>query len=91
MEATTETAKVCAKLKELKQQIKSLKAEEAALEEQIKVMMGEHTSIVHGLDTLVTWKEYSSRRINQKAFKEEQPVLAEYYSCVQTSRRLMVK
>lgn len=89
--ATDETYDAYLKLKNVREQLKNLKAEKEQLEEQFKMIMKDAESVVHADDTLVTWKQNTTTRLNQSALKKEQAALYEYYAYESKQRRFLVK
>lgn len=89
--ATPETYDAYLKLVDVREKMAELKAEKEELEEQFKMMMKEAESVTHNGETLVTWKQSTATRLNQKTFKREQELLYDYYSYQSETRRFLVK
>lgn len=89
--ATSETYDAYLKLKHVREQLKNLITEKEQLEEQMKMIMKDAESIIYNDETLVTWKEQTSNRLNQSAFKREQKALFDYYCQPSKSRTFRVK
>lgn len=76
--------------KELKELTDGLKNEMKVIEQRIQSEMMEYEIASVG-DYRVTWKPYSSTRLDTKKFKEDNPDLFEKYSKTTNSRRFQIK
>lgn len=76
----------------LRKQLKSLGAQEKAIELHIQSAM-QAASVLKSPDgsVLATWKEVSAERVDVKRFRAEQPQLAAAYLNTSASRRFLVK
>lgn len=82
-----------ARLKEVKALIKPLEAEEDALAEAVKLLMGDAESLTIGGQPAVTWKSSKDvSRFDERRFAAENPDLVTKYTVtVPGSRRFLVK
>lgn len=78
-----------AELKELKAMQEELAAEISAIEDEIKVAMGDQEQIIAG-GYKITWKAVTSSRFDSSAFKKAMPELAAQYTKTTTTRRFTV-
>ena len=80
------------KLKHLQDQIKTLKAVEKSLVDDIKDYIAFYDELqgVNG-ETLVTYKPYQASRFETKLFKEDEPELYERYLYKFQTRKFLVK
>lgn len=82
------------KIKELRQLMRmreELQAEIDALQDAIKAeMQAEGVDTLRGNDYKVTWKVYTSTRIDTAALKRDLPDVAERYSKTTESRRFLL-
>ncbi len=67
-----------------------LKTEEKEIKQKIQMQMGEAEKAVCG-DRVITWKNYSSSRIDTKKLKEIYPDIAEDLTRTTNSRRFLIK
>ncbi len=92
--ASAEVQDACKRLAELKAQAKELETQAGECEELIKMAMGENDTLIseQGI-TLATWRSAKpSQKFDAKAFKSENPELAEKYTTeVPGTRRFLIK
>lgn len=87
--STNELSAKVRELKELKTFADEIAAQISAVEDEIKAHMGDQEEI--RVDCFkVTWKPVQSSRFDTKAFRAEQPALAERYTVQTTYRRFCV-
>lgn len=92
--ATTETEDAVNDLKHVKEQLATLKAQQAELEDKIKIVMQDGESLLDQYGTvLCTWKTAKdSTKFDEKAFQKDAPKEYEKYLLTkQGSRRFLVK
>lgn len=78
--------------KEIKFQMKELKARETELTNKIKESMGEISGLTdRSGKILVTWKERKSMRLDTKRLKVEQPEVYDHYVAESSSRTFLIK
>lgn len=76
----------------LKEDEKRLKTMKQAEENYLKEFMGLHdTQELYSENLKVTWKPYTSRRLDSKRLKEERPDIYEEYSTEAIAKRFLVK
>lgn len=75
---------------EIQTMMRSLETEEAGIIQRIQSQMG-NAHIGHADGWKATWKPSTSRRLDTKRIKSEQPDIYETYSKESTSRRFMLK
>jgi putative phage-type endonuclease len=90
-EADEEAVKDYAKLIDIKAKIKELTEQKDALEDALKLKIGDATELMHGLDTLATWRPKTQVRVETKKLKEEQPDIFLKYAKETTSRTFLIK
>lgn len=91
IEADVDTLSAYNRLRELKAQSKAVEGEIEDLELQIKLAMREHSILTFDGKILLTWKEQTSRRFDQKLFELTNPELYEQFKKSSISRVLRVK
>ena len=75
-------------LRELKRMKDELEGMIENLQDELKNYMSEHdTDTLRGVDWRITWKEYSSSRIDTTAFRKALPDLAAQFTKVGTYKR----
>ena len=77
-------------LLELKRMKEELEAEIAAVEDEIKKVMGEEETLIAGAFK-VSWTPYTSSRFDSTRFKKEHADLAAAYTKTTTTRRFSVR
>ena len=77
-------------LLELKRMKEELEAEIAAVEDEIKKVMGEEETLIAGAFK-VSWTPYTSSRFDSTRFKKEHADLAMAYTKTTTTRRFSVR
>lgn len=78
-------------LRELRNFEAEVKSEITAIEDSIKAeMLARNTDVLHGLESLVTWKTVSTSRFDSAAFKLTHADLFKQFSKITTSRRLVI-
>jgi putative phage-type endonuclease len=93
VEASEEILRAYTSLKEVRTEISELEKRKEALEETIKLGLGDAEAISYGGQTLATWKAAKdSERFDSKQFCKENPELATKYMLIQPgSRRFLLK
>ena len=76
-------------LKELKAMREELDAEIAAIEDEIKMEMGDKETLIAGCFK-ITWKAITSSRFDSTAFKKAMPELAAQFTKTTTTRRFTI-
>ena len=76
-------------LQELKRMKEELEAEITAIEDEIKLWMGDEETLLAGAYK-VTWKTVTSSRFDSTAFKKDYADLAAQYMKTSTTRRFLV-
>ena len=76
-------------LKELKALQDELADEISAIEDQIKIAMGDQEQITAGAFK-ITWKPVTASRFDSSAFKKDNPELAAQYTKTTTTRRFLI-
>ena len=87
------TSEITAKLteyQELKRMAEELEAEIAAIQDEIKTVMGDSELLIAG-PYKVTWKTVTSSRLDTSALKKALPDVAAQYMKTSTTRRFEVK
>lgn len=87
--STNELKAKAAELKELKAMREELEAEITAIEEEIKVAMGDQEQITAG-PFKITWKPVTSSRLDSAALKKAMPDVAARFTKTITTRRFTV-
>lgn len=87
--STNELKAKAAELKELKAMREELEAEITAIEEEIKVAMGDQEQITAG-PFKITWKAVTSSRLDSAALKKALPDVAARFTKTITTRRFTV-
>lgn len=77
-------------LLELKRMKEELEAEIAAVEDEIKAVMGDEETLLAGAFK-VTWTPYTSSRFDSSRFKKDHAELAAAYTKTTTTRRFSVR
>ena len=87
-----ELAKTCAKIKELKLRIESIKSELATLEDSIKTRMSneELTELKVGCFK-ISYKDVSKTNFDSKTFKQDHADLYEQYANTTTYKRFEIR
>jgi predicted phage-related endonuclease len=86
-----ELTKKVQELRELTRMADELAAEIEAVKDAIKEEMNESNNYeLHGTDYKITWREYSTSRIDSKALKKDLPEIAEKYTKETKSRRFLL-
>lgn len=75
---------------ELMEVIERMDMEKKQIEQELKLYMGE-AEVAENDDYRVSWKSFSSNRLDEKRLKEERPEIYEEFKKQTTSRRFMVK
>ena len=75
---------------ELMEVIERMDIEKKQIEQELKLYMGE-AEVAENDDYRVSWKSFSSNRLDEKRLKEERPEIYEEFKKQTTSRRFMVK
>lgn len=91
VEADEETAQKHTELIELKAKIKELEAQKEAIEDFLKLKIGEATDLMYGLNTIATWRPQTKVTVDTKKLKEELPETFLKYATEKTSRTFLVK
>lgn len=91
VEADDETAKKHTELIELKAKIKELEAQKEAIEDFLKLKIGDATDLMYGLNTIATWRPQTRVTVDTKKLKEELPETFLKYATEKTSRTFLVK
>lgn len=91
VEADDETAKKHTELIELKAKIKELEAQKEAIEDVLKLKIGDATDLMYGLNTIATWRPIVRVSVDTKKLKEELPETFLKYAKETTSRTFLVK
>jgi len=73
VEADESIFKIYQQLVEAKKEFTEAKEKKEALEDQLKLFIGENTDLMYGLNTLATWRTQVRVQIDTKKFKEELP------------------
>ena len=76
-------------LMELKRMKEELEAEIAAAEDAIKAVMGDEEILTAGAYK-VSWKTFTSSRVDTTALKKELPDIAAHYTKTTTGRRFSI-
>ena len=96
---TNDTVRTCAaitkkvkKLDHLRDQLKTLSAIEKGLVDDIKGYIND-AEVLEGVngEVLATYKPYTSRRFDAKAFKEQEPALYDKFLATVNSRKFLIK
>lgn len=93
VEADWELFKQYNEIKELKGKINELTARKSAIEDEMKLTMGDAEALVYGKETLATWKSAKDKpRFDEKGFSFAHPELyAEFQKTTPSSRRFLLK
>lgn len=91
VEADDETAKKHTELIELKAKIKELETQKEAIEDFLKLKIGDATDLMYGLNTIATWRPQTKVTVDTKKLKEELPETFLKYAKETTSRTFLVK
>lgn len=91
VEADEETAKKHTELIELKAKIKELETQKEAIEDFLKLKIGDATDLMYGLNTIATWRPQTKVTVDTKKLKEELPETFLKYATEKTSRTFLVK
>lgn len=91
VEADDETAKKHTELIELKAKIKELETQKEAIEDFLKLKIGDATDLMYGLNTIATWRPQTKVTVDTKKLKEELPETFLKYATEKTSRTFLVK
>lgn len=78
------------KLLELKEQIKELEAQAAALEDEIKGQFAEDQEEIRTEKYLIRWTRYTSPRIDSARLKKDLPDIYRLYTKITEGRRFSV-
>ena len=78
-----------AELKELKAMQEELAAEISAIEDEIKVAMGDQEQIIAG-GYKITWKTFTTSRLDSTALKKALPEVAAKFMKTTTTRRFSI-
>lgn len=90
IELDSESEKYIDALNQIKIEIDELETKKKEYENKLKVMLGENEKGITPNYT-VTWKSVSSKRIDSKLLKKEQPEVFEKYTKESTTRRFQIK
>lgn len=90
VEADNDTAAAFGELVTLKAQAKTLAEQIAEKEDQLKLAIGERTTLTLGGNKIATWKTGSRNTIDSKALKIDHPELAAQYTKTSTTRTLRI-
>ena len=91
VDADAETAKKHVELIELKAKIKELEIQKEAIEDFLKLKIGDATDLMYGLNTIATWRPQTKVTVDTKKLKEELPETFLKYAKETTSRTFLVK
>lgn len=91
VEADDETTKKHTELIELKAKIKELETQKEAVEDFLKLKIGDATDLMYGLNTIATWRPQTKVTVDTKKLKEELPETFLKYATEKTSRAFLVK
>lgn len=93
VEADWELFKQYHEIKELKGKINELTARKSAIEDEMKLTMGDAEALVYGKETLATWKSAKDKpKFDEKGFSFAHPELyAEFQKTTPSSRRFLLK
>ncbi len=75
---------------ELMEVMERMDTEKKQIEQELKLYLGE-AEVAENSDYRVSWKSFSSNRLDEKRLKEERPEIYEEFKKQTTSRRFMVK
>jgi putative phage-type endonuclease len=89
--AQAEIAAAVERLAAVKEAIKTAKAEQEAIEDQIKIFMGAASTLAYGGKTLATWKTQTAKRLDIKAVQTECPDIAAKFTKEIASRVFRIK
>lgn len=90
IEADNNTAAAFGELVTLKAQAQSLSEQITEKEDQIKLAIGERTTLTLGGNKIATWKTGSRNTIDSKALRADHPELATQYTKTSTTRTLRI-
>lgn len=91
VEADDETAKKHTELIEIKAKIKDLETQKEAIEDFLKLKIGDATDLMYGLNTIATWRPQTKVTVDTKKLKEELPETFLKYATEKTIRTFLVK
>lgn len=91
VEADEQTAYKHTELIEIKAKIKELEAQKEAIEDFLKLKIGDATDLMYGLNTIATWRPQTKVTVDTKKLKEELPETFLKYATEKTSRTFLVK
>lgn len=91
VEADEETISKHLELINLKSQIKELEKQKEAIEEYLKLKIGDSTDLMNGINTIATWRPSVKVSVDTKKLKEELPETFLKYAKETTSRVFLVK
>lgn len=91
VEADEEAVKLHADILGVKDQIKTLTDKKEAIEDTLKLKIGDATDLMHGLNTIATWRPQTRVTVQTKKLKEEKPEIFLKYASEKTSRTFLVK
>lgn len=78
-------------IRELKRLIEEAEAEIIGIEDEIKARMTElNTDELRGGTCKVTWRQFSSTRIDSKSLKKDLPDIAAQYSTTTSYKRFLI-
>lgn len=75
---------------ELMEVMERMDTEKKQIEQELKMYLGD-AEVAENADYRVSWKAFSSNRLDEKRLKEERPEIYEEFKKQTTSRRFMVK
>lgn len=90
-EADDEAVEIYGQLVDIKSKIKAFEETKEELEDKLKLKIGSSTELMHGLNTLATWRPSTSVKVDTKKLKEELPETFLKYAKETTSRRFLIK
>lgn len=90
-EADNEALDIYKELIDLKAKIKALNDLKVTKEDMLKLKIGDATELMHGLDTLATWRPQTRVTVETKKLKEELPEVFLKYAKEKTSRTFLIK
>lgn len=91
VEASEEMVSIFHQLKQIEARIKVDEADVEELEKQIKLYLGEHSTLKFGAKTLLTWKSQDTKRFDSTAFKAAHPSIFDKFTKTTTSRVMRLK
>lgn len=91
VEADEDAAQKHIELIEIKAKIKDLETQKEAIEDFLKLKIGDATDLMYGLNTIATWRPQTKVTVDTKKLKEELPETFLKYATEKTSRTFLVK